>query len=89
MVAACYLLIVAVMGGVTFVAYWRDKRRAIAGRWRVREATLHLLELGGGWLGGVVARPALRHKTRQPGFGAISWSIVAVHAAAIVWWLTR
>ena len=68
------------MSLVTFVAYWRDTRAAGAGRWRVRERTLHGLELLGGWPGGIVARRVLRHKTRSVGFCVVSWGIVVGHA---------
>ena len=49
---------------LSFVEYWRDKRAAIAGRRRVRESTLHLLDLVGGWPGGLLAQRLFRHKSR-------------------------
>ena len=57
---------------VTFVAYWRDKRAAVARRWRTPESTLLLLGLVGGWPGAVVAQETLRHKTVKRSFQTAS-----------------
>ena len=56
------LLIVNV---VTFLAYWIDKRAAQAQARRTPEATLHLLELLGGWPAAWLAQRVLRHKSRK------------------------
>jgi uncharacterized membrane protein YsdA (DUF1294 family) len=53
---------------VCAVAYAQDKWAAQAGRWRVRESSLLLLGLVGGWPGAIVAQQLLRHKTRKPSF---------------------
>ncbi len=63
-----------------------DKRRAERGGWRVSERTLHTLELCGGWLGSLLARRALRHKTRKASYRAVAGVIAALHV--VVWgWL--
>lgn len=80
---AAILGVMALASAGTWLVYWSDKRRARAGRRRVRERTLHLWELAGGWPGGLVARRALRHKTRDRRFLVVSWAIIALHAA--VW----
>lgn len=67
----------------TFVLYWRDKRAAGRQAWRTPEATLHLSELLGGWVGGLLARKLLRHKSRKLPFRMLSWAIIAVHLIAI------
>jgi uncharacterized membrane protein YsdA (DUF1294 family) len=73
---------------LTFVMYALDKRRAQRGQWRVSEARLHVLELLGGWPGGLAARRVLRHKARKWKFLVVSWVIVAAHVAAwMVWWM--
>lgn len=77
----------ATMSFITYVAYWRDKRRAQGNRWRVSEATLHGLELLGGWPGALVAQQVLRHKTRKISFQIVFWLIVAAHVAFWTWWL--
>ena len=49
----------------TAFAFWLDKRRAVAGMWRVPEATLLLLSAAGGWPGAKFAQRRYRHKTRK------------------------
>jgi uncharacterized membrane protein YsdA (DUF1294 family) len=45
----------------TAFAFWLDKRRAVAGMWRVPEATLLLLSAAGGWPGAKFAQRRYRH----------------------------
>jgi uncharacterized membrane protein YsdA (DUF1294 family) len=69
-----------------------DKRAARLGRPRVPERRLHGLELAGGWLGSLVARRALRHKTRKRSYRLRSAAIVTAHLlvwTALLWWATR
>lgn len=47
---------------VTYHCYANDKQRARSRRWRISEATLHGLELIGGWPGAFLAQRRLRHK---------------------------
>jgi uncharacterized membrane protein YsdA (DUF1294 family) len=75
-------LVYGVMAMATFIAYWRDKRAARRGRRRTRERTLHLLELLGGCIGGLFARPMLRHKTIDRRFRIVSWAILLLHLGA-------
>ena len=84
-------VIYLIMSLVTIVAYWRDKRAAVlgGGRRRVRERTLHLLALAGGWPGALAAQQVLRHKRRTFWFMAVTVAIVIVHIAGWglwVWW---
>ena len=60
-----YMLAVSAL---TVLVYTKDKAAAERGRWRVRERTLHLWSLLGGWPGAYVAQRALRHKTRKDTF---------------------
>lgn len=69
-----------------FLAHAFDKAAAVAGRWRTREETLHLLALAGGWPGALLAQQLLRHKTRKPAFVAVFWLTVALNVAAFVAW---
>jgi len=76
----------AVMSAVTFIVYFLDKARAIRGRWRVSEWTLHLLELCFGWPGALVAQRFFRHKLYQRHYMVVFWLIVLVHAAFWGWY---
>lgn len=40
---------------VTFTAYQVDKKQAEKGEWRIREITLHLYEILGGWAAALCA----------------------------------
>jgi uncharacterized membrane protein YsdA (DUF1294 family) len=71
--------IYGVLSVVCFIAYYRDKRKAIQGQWRTPESTLHLLELLGGWPGGLLAQLVLRHKIRKVSYQATFWLIVFLH----------
>ena len=73
----------AAMSLLAFLLYAADKRRAARGQWRISEATLHLVELFGGWPGALVAQRVLRHKRQKRGYVLIVWLIVAVHA--VIW----
>jgi len=66
---------------VTVLVYAIDKRKATAGTWRVKENTLHLLELVGGWPGGLAAQHIFHHKTRKASFQLAFWAIVILHLA--------
>lgn len=67
---------------VSVVMYWIDKRAAQAGRRRVKENTLHLIDLVGGWPGALVIRPVIRHKTIDLKFRVVLWGIILLHAVA-------
>jgi len=76
----------ALMSAVAFGLYWIDKQRAIRGQWRIRETTLHLVALLGGWPGAWVARYVFHHKTRKTNYLIVFWTIVGLHACAWAWW---
>jgi uncharacterized membrane protein YsdA (DUF1294 family) len=80
-----WLAVYAIASLVTFLAYGLDKRRAQRGGRRVPEATLHLLELCGGWPGALVAQQVFRHKRRKARYLAAFAAIVALHIAALAW----
>lgn len=73
--------------GLTFVVYGFDKRRAVDGGRRVRERTLHLLELAGGWPGALLAQSVFRHKRRKRGYMAVFAGIVLLHVAGWAAWM--
>lgn len=67
------------LSAVTYMAYVNDKRRALAGDWRITEATLHMLELFGGWPGAWIAQRRLRHKCSKVRYQCIFWAIILIH----------
>ncbi len=80
----------ALLSLVTLVAFAHDKRRAIKGRHRTAEKTLHLLELAGGWPGALLAMKLVRHKNAKAKFFLVTWAIALLHAGAwaALWWTT-
>ena len=69
----------ALNSAVTFGMYYRDKRRAAAGEWRISEATLHVAELLGGWPGAFLAQRLLRHKIVKGAYQVAFWLIILLH----------
>jgi uncharacterized membrane protein YsdA (DUF1294 family) len=69
----------------TFATYAWDKWRAKRGGDRTAEATLHLLEMLGGWPGALVAQTWLRHKSRKLSYQIRFWIIVACHIGLWAW----
>jgi uncharacterized membrane protein YsdA (DUF1294 family)/cold shock CspA family protein len=81
----------ALLNLAAFFAYWQDKYAAQKGRWRVKEETLHLWSLAGGWGGAWFAQQVLRHKSVKASFRVGYWSTVTIHCAAVlgIWWFSR
>lgn len=68
---------------LSFYAYKADKAKAQQGQWRTPEATLHLLDLLGGWYGGFYAQRKLYHKNKKGTFQFVFWVTVIAHLS--VW----
>jgi uncharacterized membrane protein YsdA (DUF1294 family) len=68
--------IFAVINLASAIAVWWDKRRALRGEWRVKEETLLVWALVGGWPAGVWAMRRFRHKTKKGSF--IAKFVIAV-----------
>jgi len=68
---------------VTIWAYYWDKRAAKKGNWRVPEATLHTLELLGGWSGAFIAQKIFRHKTKKQSYQTTFWLVVAFEVTLV------
>jgi uncharacterized membrane protein YsdA (DUF1294 family) len=65
-------------GAVSAALYWWDKQQAIVGGWRIPENTLHLIDMLGGVIGGLMAQVAWRHKTAKPAFGFVTVAVILV-----------
>ena len=82
-----YLIAVNV---VTFAAFGYDKLVAPTQSMRVPEAILLALTALGGCVGGIIARPAFRHKTQKMSFRLAFWPCVLVSTvlmAVYYFWL--
>lgn len=75
----------ALLSVLTYIAYWLDKRKAQARRWRTPESTLQLLALLGGWPGALLAQAYLRHKSQKKPFLVVFWFAVVVNLIALSW----
>jgi uncharacterized membrane protein YsdA (DUF1294 family) len=87
-VALAVLAWLAVTGVVGFALAVHDKRQARAGRPRVRERTLLLWALVGGWVGMAVAMVVVHHKTRKTALLAPFVACALANAGAL-WLLCR
>ena len=77
----------AVVLSVTLLAYAWDKHAAQRrGVQRVRERTLHLCALAGGFAGAWIGQGWLRHKTCHPAFAVVSTLAAALHLGLWAWW---
>jgi len=76
------------MSLVTLALYAWDKRASKRlGAQRVRERTLHLWAIAGGFGGALLGQVWLRHKTRHASFMIVMILALVVHAGAWGWWL--
>ncbi len=73
------LAALAVISTVTYLACVMDKRKAQTGRWRTSEATLHWLELMGGWPASFLAQRHFRHKISKWSYQMVFWLIVGAY----------
>lgn len=75
-----YLLVASLS---SYIAYLVDKSRSKRDRRRIPEKTLHLIDLAGGWPGGLAAQKTLRHKTMKRSFQIKYWITVVLHLAIV------
>ena len=87
LIAPAVAIAYGVLSGIAFLLYRHDKNAARAGRMRTRERTLHLVDVLGGWPGGLLAQDRLRHKTRKATFQLVFWATVAINCALLAWML--
>lgn len=70
---------------ITFAVFGIDKKKAIDGKFRIKELTLFVLSLLGGSLGGLIAMHTFHHKTRKWYFKFGIPLILIAWVAMIVW----
>lgn len=62
------IIYVVLMNIIAFGAMYWDKKRAIKGKWRIKENTLLFLVLLGGGIGAIAGMYTFRHKTKKMAF---------------------
>ena len=85
---AALALVYGLMSVASYLMYAFDKEVAGRARWRrTPESTLHLLDLLGGWPGGLIAQQVARHKTVKASFQRGFWITVVLNllAYAVLW----
>jgi len=82
-------LLLFAMNSTAFAAFGVDKRRALEGRWRVRDRDLLLLALLGGVAGAWLGRWYFRHKTRTLSFSVALCAITALQGMILLSLVTR
>ena len=85
--AVAILALLLLVNLVTVFNFWDDKRRAVAGQWRIPESTLLGLAALGGTPGAVLASRLFRHKTRKQPFATLLLLTGAVQAGALAGFL--
>ncbi|MCJ8337223.1 MAG: DUF1294 domain-containing protein [Pseudomonadales bacterium] len=71
---------------LTYVLYGIDKSAAKKGQWRIKEASLQICSLLGGWPGAVIAQVMLRHKSRKLRFQIVFWLTLAVNLTLFIFY---
>ena len=78
----------AFMSIFAYLTYAADKRAAELHTWRTSEATLHLIELLGGWPGAALAQSWLRHKSKKWSFRIVYMIVVIMNCSGLYWLVT-
>lgn len=71
---------------ITFAVFGIDKKKAIDGKFRIKELTLFVLSLLGGSLGGLIAMHIFHHKTRKWYF-KFGIPLILIAWVALIAWL--
>ncbi|GIU45556.1 cold shock and DUF1294 domain-containing protein [Shewanella algidipiscicola] len=73
---------------ITYLAYAQDKQAAQTGQWRIKENSLQLLSLIGGWPGALLGQHSLRHKSKKVTFRLGLWLMVLLNSTLLIWLVT-
>lgn len=79
------LLYVVLINLITVFLICTDKKRAINGKWRIREHTLFLFAFLGGTPGALLAMVWRRHKIKKPRFLLPMLFFLLTNSFAIIW----
>jgi uncharacterized membrane protein YsdA (DUF1294 family) len=82
---SCLLSSYTISTPATFWLYFRDKKAARQGGWRVSEARLHYLELVGGWLAAFIAQKVFRHKNKKASY-QLTYNLIVIFHLSL--WIT-
>ncbi len=74
----------AAVSVLLFILMGIDKRRAVRDMWRIKEATLLIMGLIGGGIGGFIGMKLFHHKTRKWYFYAVFAVGIALHTVFLV-----
>lgn len=74
---------------ITFMVYGIDKLKAQKGKWRIPEATLLLLAIVGGSIGGWCGMKVWHHKTMHKKFKYGIPMIIAVQIGLCLYWIAQ
>jgi len=81
------LYVYAGLSVIAVAAYGLDKSAAVSGHRRIKETTLHLFGLVGGWPGALLAQNLFRHKSRKISFQIEFWITVVLNCG-VLWWIS-
>ena len=79
-----YLGVLGVMSIIAFFTYLSDKRKAIKGKWRIRESVLLWMGVLGGAAGALISMNLFRHKTKHWYFWTVNTVALILHVAAAI-----
>jgi uncharacterized membrane protein YsdA (DUF1294 family) len=83
------IILYSLLSTIIFIVYGFDKLVARRGGKRVRERTLHLLALCGGWPGALAGQWVFRHKRRNRTFQVDFWLTVLFNILLLMGWNLR
>lgn len=84
MIIKFILIYYLLFSAVSAIMHLVDKQRAVKNHPRIREKTLHSMELVGGWPGAILITRAIRHKTSKPRY---MWTLYAIATLHVLGWM--
>ena len=78
------ILLYTILSFMSFLRYGIDKKLAKKSYCRTAESSLLLIDLLGGWFGGLLAQRVFRHKVSKQSYQIKYWTIVIINLIALV-----